>query len=131
MEIDNYKLVGHEAVKCNSTMEWAEWYESTFKEGGPSRIVKRTILGRILVSTVFLSIDHSWLPEGPPLLFETMIFGLPQIHPIHQYQDRCSTWDEAEEMHWRACRELKKFIRLRSKRKARASAAKRLGLRAA
>ena len=36
---------------------------------------------------------------GPPILFETMIFGGPE----DQYTDRCSTWDEAVKMHEKAC----------------------------
>lgn len=47
-----------------------------------------------VVSTVFLGIDHGYL-ERKPLLFETMIFG--GAHD--QYQERCSTWEEAELMH--------------------------------
>ena len=34
-----------------------------------------TEYGGIDVSTVFLGIDHSFMEGGPPLLFETMIFG--------------------------------------------------------
>jgi hypothetical protein len=50
------------------------------------------------VSTVFLGLDHAW-GKGPPMLFETMIFGGEH----DQYQERCSTWEQAEEMHRRAC----------------------------
>lgn len=28
-----------------------------------------------LVSTVFLVLDHNWTPEGPPILYETMVFN--------------------------------------------------------
>ncbi len=52
----------------------------------------------ILVSTVFLGIDHNW-NEGPPILFETMIFGGEH----DQYQERCATYEEALEMHKVAC----------------------------
>lgn len=130
MDLHNYKLVGHTPVPCESTEEWAIWYESTFQKGFSDRIVKRSILGRVWVSTVFLSIDHRF-GEGPPLLFETMIFGLPESHPLCMYQDRCSTWEEAEAMHQKALLELKQTIRLRLKRKARRSTGKRLGQRAA
>ena len=41
------------------------------------------------VSTVFLVIDHGF--EGPPVLFETMVFNGPH----DQWQDRYQTWDEA------------------------------------
>lgn len=42
------------------------------------------------VSTVFLSLDHSWI-GGPPLLFETMIFD----GPYDGFMRRYSTYDEA------------------------------------
>lgn len=48
------------------------------------------------VSTVFLSVDHQW-GEGPPVLFETMIFGGPHA----DWTDRYSTWDEAVAGHER------------------------------
>lgn len=38
------------------------------------KIVKRTELGDVVVSTVWLGIDHRF-GNGPPLIFETMIFG--------------------------------------------------------
>jgi hypothetical protein len=41
---------------------------------------------------VFLGIDHNFFGDGPPILFETMVFG----GPMDQDQRRYSTWDEAE-----------------------------------
>lgn len=55
--------------------------------------------GGIRVSTVFLGIDHRFNEDGPPILFETMIFGGPH----DGFQDRCSTWKEAVAMHINAC----------------------------
>ena len=49
----------------------------------------------VRVSTIFLGLDHQWADGGPPLLFETMVFGGKH----DQYQTRCSTWDEAVEQH--------------------------------
>jgi len=60
--------------------------------------VARTQIGDVDVSTVFLGLDHSW-NGGPPLLFETMIFGGEH----DKYQERCSTWAQAEAMHETAC----------------------------
>jgi hypothetical protein len=38
------------------------------------------------ISTVWLGLDHSWDPNGPPLIFETMIFeGSGQGEVIHRY----------------------------------------------
>lgn len=49
-----------------------------------------TAVGDVKVSTVFLMLDHQY-GDGPPLLFETMVFG----GKLDQEQVRYSTWDEA------------------------------------
>jgi hypothetical protein len=51
--------------------------------------------GNARVSTIFLGLDRRFEGEGPPILFETMVFGGKH----DQYQERCATWDEAEAMH--------------------------------
>lgn len=48
----------------------------------------------ITVSTVFLGLDHSF-GEGPPVLFETMVFGGKH----NEEQWRYCTWDQAEVGH--------------------------------
>ena len=85
--LDKYTLIGRLAVPCFDLMEWARWFETA------DRVVARTDVGPLRVSTVFLGMDHSW--EGRPHLFETMIFGDFE----EGYQTRCATWDEAEQMH--------------------------------
>lgn len=56
------------------------------------RIIKReNISDDVRVSTVFLMLDHNYVPGGLPLLFETMIFG--GDHDM--YQDRYTTKAEA------------------------------------
>jgi hypothetical protein len=47
------------------------------------------------VSTVFLGLDHNFRDEGPPILFETMIFGETDDDPVGR-QWRYATWAEAE-----------------------------------
>jgi hypothetical protein len=89
---DKYILDGHKAVPVD-LMTWARWFEAT-KDG---RIVAKTQLAHVEVSTVFMGLDHSF-GEGPPQLFETMIFGGPQ----DGYQERCETWEQAEAMHAQA-----------------------------
>ena len=49
---------------------------------------------------MFLGLNHNFLREGPPILFETMIFGGRLDH----FQNRCATWAEAEAMHAEAVR---------------------------
>ena len=52
----------------------------------------------VRVSTVFLGLNHRYFGEGPPIVFETMIFGGRH----DQWQERWSTWSEAEAGHARA-----------------------------
>jgi hypothetical protein len=75
-------------------MEWGRFYEEV-----SNRRVAETKRGDVRVSTVFLGLDHSF-GDGPPLIFETMIFGGEH----DEWIDRCSTYDEAEAMHERAVR---------------------------
>lgn len=85
---DRYILDGKRAVECPDPITWARWYESANR-----RVALETIDG-VRISTVFLALDHSF-GEGPPMLFETMVFG----GPLDEEQDRCATWEEAEAMH--------------------------------
>ena len=85
-----YILDGHTPVQCPDVEEWAKWFgENKFK-----RHVADEKIGDVRVSTVFLGVDHSF-GDGPPVLFETMVFG----GPLDEETDRCSTWDQAEQMH--------------------------------
>jgi hypothetical protein len=54
--------------------EWGRLWES--------EVYRRVALTRIglppddvSISTVWLGIDHSYMGEGPPIIFETMVFG--------------------------------------------------------
>ena len=59
-----------------------------------NEIVGRDEIGDILVSTIWLGMNHQW-GAGPPLIFETMIFGGEH----DQWQERYSTRAEAEAGH--------------------------------
>lgn len=62
------------------------------------RIIGRTPMPNgVHVSTVFLGLDHAMF-GGPPVLFETMIFGGEH----DEYQERYQTYESAQEGHWRA-----------------------------
>lgn len=39
------------------------------------RRVGDTTVGDVRVSTIWLGLDHSYTLDGPPLIFETMVFG--------------------------------------------------------
>ena len=87
---DTYILDGRNPIRCADFMTRARWFERS------DRQVARTDFGDVRVSTVFLGLDRSF-GQGPPLLFETMIFGGPFDQA--KYQERCSTWEEAEAQH--------------------------------
>jgi hypothetical protein len=62
------------------------------------KITKQDKIGDILVSTVFLSMDHGRDKNQPPVLWETMIFG--GEHDL--YQERYSSHEDALAGHQRA-----------------------------
>lgn len=49
--------------------EWSEIWRKTDRT-----VAKTTLSNGYRVSTVYLGLDHGW-GEGPPLIFETMVFG--------------------------------------------------------
>lgn len=78
------------ATKEVSLLEWAEWFENFELRN----IAQTEMPEGVRVSTVFLGIDHNFLGEGPPLLFETMVFGLDE-----EICHRSATLDEAKRIH--------------------------------
>ena len=76
-------------IPCEDLIEWSRWIE----KNPDKRRIEQTDIGvpawlyylrRLLqikrrepcfVSTIFLGLNHNYEPDGPPLLFETMIFG--------------------------------------------------------
>jgi hypothetical protein len=85
---DYYILDGKTTVPADM-MTWA-------KSRNQPRHVGNDKIDGVHVSTVFLGIDHQW-GDGPPLLFETMVFG----GEFDQEQERYSTYEEAEAGHAR------------------------------
>ena len=100
--MNNYILDGHVAVECPDLMVWEKWFEANKNKW---HVADETV-GNSRVSTVFLAIDHSF-GEGPPILFETMVFG----GPLSYEQNRCTTWEEAEVMHAAMCEQVKEVLR--------------------
>ncbi len=50
--------------------------------------VAMTELGQVMVSTVFLVLNHNYAGTGPPVLYETMIFGGPHDERQWRYATR-------------------------------------------
>lgn len=91
--IKYYKLEGKEVVPGDDLMEWGQWFEQAKRS-----LASTVVAPGIRVSTCFLGIDHNFGRTGPPLVFETMIFGGEH----DQYTERYSTWDDAINGHYEA-----------------------------
>ena len=73
-------------------VEWSNWFRTA------DRNVDRYTDVGVEVITSFLGIDHNFSGKGPPILFETMVFG----GEWDQTTWRCSTWDYAKVLHNKA-----------------------------
>lgn len=100
---------GKRVVPCPHLLAWGRWIGHCRKDV----IVKQecfTVLGWIkplMVSTVFLGLDHRFLTEGPPILFETMIFAPHGPNGVIDNEifgncDRVCSLGEARQQHERA-----------------------------
>lgn len=60
----------------------------------------------VYVSTVFLGLDHNYNDSGLPIVFETMVFYQRKKYctPFELFQERYSTWKEAEKGHKDICK---------------------------
>ena len=93
-----YRLDGHIAMPVDDIMEWARWFAKA------DRIVRRDVISGVIISTVFLGIDHNFGDDGLPILYKTMIFG--GDHNEDQY--RYSTYDEAVAGHEKILDEIRR-----------------------
>ena len=72
-------------VAEHDPLTWALWFQTAER-----RVAYDELPDDMRVSTVFLGLDHSF-GSGPPLLFETMVFG----GELDQEQERYSTREQA------------------------------------
>lgn len=87
-------------------LTWGKWFED-FEN---NRRVMQTEFNGYEISTVFLGLNHQF-GNGPPLIFETMIFDRDAESPsIDHYCERYTTWVQACEGHWEAVRYLKEAL---------------------
>jgi hypothetical protein len=99
LTVGMFILDGHQAVPTESWLEWHKCFRDSEK-----RIVGRTEIGKITISTVFLGMDHGWGPRSEGLVFETMVFGYDGNENM---TTRYRTWEEAENGHKRIVEEMK------------------------
>jgi len=82
-----YKLVDQKPVACDMLEAFSIIEEQ-------DRTIAVDLVNGAKISTVFLAIDHGF-NDGPPILFETMVFG----GKYDGHQERYATWEEAWEGH--------------------------------
>lgn len=75
---------------CRDVVKWGRSMER-------AHVVGRTYIGKdCRVSTVFLGLDHNYEEDGPPILWETMVFG----GKLSRAMMRCAgSREQAEAMH--------------------------------
>jgi hypothetical protein len=72
---DRYILDEHgQPVPCDDLMTWGRWMEDGHRHVAKDRD-EGPDGGEVLVSTVFLGLDHRFGGDGPPVLWETLVFG--------------------------------------------------------
>lgn len=134
--IQHFILIDRKPVPCPDLLTWARWFESNnrnvkktnlpniepWKSADRLREIESARIGEgmglsntrfrtsdlILISTVFLGLDHSFSTEGPPILFETMVFN----GPLHGDMDRYETWDAAITGHEATVKRVQQMIAL-------------------
>lgn len=73
-----------EPIRCGDVITWGRWFETNSKK----RVIARTnVTPKVMVSTVFLGLDHGWGAK-PPVLWETMIFGGANDEYCARYSSR-------------------------------------------
>lgn len=82
---DYYRLNDDHTVTKVDLMEWAENMETE-----NTRVACTDLGDGRHIATVFLGLDHRWYRPGPPLIFETTMYGGED-----DYLVRYSTYEQA------------------------------------
>lgn len=76
---------------------YEEWIES-FKDIS-YKIIKKDNVGPYIISTVWLGINHQFLPAESPMIFETMIFCEDKKDELYHEMQRYTYKEQAIEGH--------------------------------
>ena len=80
---------------------WAKWFEAA------TRVVEQTTIEEVLVSTVFLGLNYNFSGKGPPVLWETIIFG----GALDGKEQRYTSVKAAKEGHKKMVARVKRAVR--------------------
>lgn len=81
-----------EPQPIDDALEWARWYETADRHVAHDMDEGDRHGLRIRVSTVFLGIDHNHFGDGPPILWETMVFGGLLDGTQRRYESRADAY---------------------------------------
>lgn len=102
-----YILENGQPKPVSDIAEWCRWFEAN---ATARHVADDEPAPGVRVSTVFLGLDHNPFADGPPLIFETLVFG----GPLDDEMDRYSTTEQAIDGHNAMCERVRKMAALTS-----------------
>ena len=104
----HYVLDGDgEPQPCDDLLVWCQWWETAdrvvkqdYAENAQTTDADKSIgAGHAVgVSTVFLGLDHQWRASGPPILWESMVFGTSLDGTQQRYSSKADALRGHEEL---------------------------------
>jgi hypothetical protein len=76
-----------DAEPCDDLLTWGRWMQTADRHVAQD-LDEADEHRTIRVSTVFLGLDHDWLGTGPPVLWETLVFGGVLDGEMRRYTSR-------------------------------------------
>ena len=82
---------------CEDILEWGRWFQThdrvvkqDYVEGERTTAAHTSISEGhgVGVSTVFLGLDHNYTGHGPPILWESMVFGTALDGEMRRYESK-------------------------------------------
>jgi hypothetical protein len=86
-------------IRCDDVLAWAWWFEKAERHVAQD-MDEDDRTGQKVRATVFLGTDHNYSGKGPPILWETMVFGGPLDGETLRYTSHA----DAFEGHQETCR---------------------------
>lgn len=105
-----YYVLGPGNIPIPAT-DIAAWGELMLGKEKHRRKVAVDKVGELEVSTAFIGMDHNFADDGPPLVFETMVFDGEGGGGEWRWY---ATWDDAERGHREMIERLRRDSRLKS-----------------
>ena len=85
-----YILEGTTPLAVQDTITWGQLFATA-----DWKVAHTQVSPDAEVSTVFLGMDHNFFRDGPPILWESMVFG----GPLDGEQERYATYHNAAQGH--------------------------------